>query len=156
MLASRPRGVVPGKASAMTESHTSTTEDGRPRPKVSGIITSFNEEHNIADCIESLLWCDEIVVVDSFSTDDTVTIARRYDKVRVLQRSYLGAASQKNHAPAVGKLRPGGAAFPREPRTARGHRLIRRFQLIGRFEERPHGGARGDLIRRQDHQGPVT
>ena len=31
----------------------SLTGNGRPRPRVSGVITSFNEEHNIGDCIES-------------------------------------------------------------------------------------------------------
>jgi glycosyltransferase involved in cell wall biosynthesis len=72
--------------------------DGRPRPKLSGVITSFNEEHNIADCIESMSWCDEIVLVDSFSTDRTPEIARSYDKVRFFQRPYFGAGAQKNWA----------------------------------------------------------
>jgi len=48
----------------------------RERPRISAVITTYNEEHNVADCIESLLWCDEIVVVDSFSTDNTAEIAR--------------------------------------------------------------------------------
>jgi glycosyltransferase involved in cell wall biosynthesis len=71
---------------------------GRKRPTVSGVITSFNEEHNIAGCIESLLWCDEIILVDSFSTDSTPEIAKRYDKVRFFQRTYYGAGAQKNWA----------------------------------------------------------
>ena len=53
-----------------------------PDPAVSAIVTTFNEEQNIAGCIESLLWCDEILVVDSFSTDRTPEIARGYRKVR--------------------------------------------------------------------------
>lgn len=69
-----------------------------PRPKVSGVITSFNEAHNIAECIESLEWCDEIIVVDSFSTDETPEIARRYPKVKFFQRAYFGAGAQKNWA----------------------------------------------------------
>jgi glycosyltransferase involved in cell wall biosynthesis len=68
------------------------------RPAISAIITTFNEEQHIAGCIESLLWCDEILVVDSFSTDKTPEIARRYDKVRFFQRTYFGSASQKNWA----------------------------------------------------------
>lgn len=68
------------------------------RPPISAVITTFNEEHNVADCIESLLWCDEILVVDSFSTDNTAEIARSYEKVRFLQRTYFGSASQKNWA----------------------------------------------------------
>jgi len=82
----------------MSEADISMTADGRPRPKVSGIVTSFNEEHNIADCIESLLWCDEIILVDSFSTDRTPEIASNYDKVRLYQRKYFGAGAQKNWA----------------------------------------------------------
>ena len=80
------------------DSGTSPTADDRRRPKVSGVITSFNEEHNIAECIESLLWCDEIILVDSFSTDKTPEIARKYDKVRFFQRTYYGAGAQKNWA----------------------------------------------------------
>jgi glycosyltransferase involved in cell wall biosynthesis len=68
------------------------------RPAVSAIVTTFNEEQNIAGCIESLLWCDEILVVDSFSTDRTPEIARSYDKVRFYQRTYFGSAAQKNWA----------------------------------------------------------
>jgi glycosyltransferase involved in cell wall biosynthesis len=68
------------------------------RLKVSGVITSFNEEHNVAACIESLDWCDEIILVDSFSTDRTPEIARGYDKVRFFQRTYYGAGAQKNWA----------------------------------------------------------
>jgi glycosyltransferase involved in cell wall biosynthesis len=71
---------------------------GATRPKVSAIVTTFNEEANIAGCIESLLWCDEILVVDSFSTDRTPEIARRYDKVTFVQRTYYGSAAQKNWA----------------------------------------------------------
>jgi glycosyltransferase involved in cell wall biosynthesis len=71
---------------------------GGSRPKVSGVITSFNEEHNVAACIESLDWCDEIILVDSFSTDRTPEIARGYDKVRFFQRTYYGAGAQKNWA----------------------------------------------------------
>jgi glycosyltransferase involved in cell wall biosynthesis len=75
-----------------------TLEDGRVRPKVSGLVTCFNEEHNIGDCIESLQWCDEIIVVDSFSTDRTPEIVRSFDKVRFFQRTYYGAGAQKNWA----------------------------------------------------------
>ncbi len=78
-----------------------TKEDARAasaRPKISVVITTFNEEANIADCLESLLWCDEILVVDSFSTDKTPEIAQSYDGVRFVQRTYFGSAAQKNWA----------------------------------------------------------
>ncbi len=62
------------------------------------IITCYNEEKNIKDCIESVLWCDSILVIDSFSTDRTLSIAVGYPKVKILQRKYYGSASQKNWA----------------------------------------------------------
>lgn len=68
------------------------------RPGISAIITTFNEEANIAGCIESLEWCDEILVVDSFSTDRTPEIASAYERVKCVQRTYFGSASQKNWA----------------------------------------------------------
>lgn len=71
---------------------------GGKRPSVSGVVTCFNEEHNIGECIESLQWCDEIIVVDSFSTDRSPEIAQSYDKVKFFQREYFGAGAQKNWA----------------------------------------------------------
>ena len=68
------------------------------RPKVAAIITTFNEERHIAACLDSLLWCDTILVVDSFSTDRTPEIVRAYDEVTFVQRTYFGSASQKNWA----------------------------------------------------------
>jgi glycosyltransferase involved in cell wall biosynthesis len=68
------------------------------RPGISAIITTFNEEGNIAGCIESLEWCDEILVVDSFSNDRTPEIASAYDRVQFVQRTYFGSAAQKNWA----------------------------------------------------------
>ena len=67
-------------------------------PGVSVVVTTFNEEHNIADCLESLLWADEILVVDSYSTDRTPEIVQGYDRVRLVQRTYYGSAAQKNWA----------------------------------------------------------
>jgi glycosyltransferase involved in cell wall biosynthesis len=65
------------------------------RRHLSVIVTTYNEEVNIAECLESVLWADEILVVDSFSTDRTVEIARGHP-VTVLQREYFGSAAQKN------------------------------------------------------------
>jgi glycosyltransferase involved in cell wall biosynthesis len=68
------------------------------RPLVSGVVTCFNEERNIRACLESLAWCDEIVVLDSFSTDHTAEIAKSFASVRFLERTYYGAAAAKNFA----------------------------------------------------------
>ncbi len=61
------------------------------------IITTFNEAHNIRGVLESVRWADEIIVVDSFSTDKTVAIAKTFTD-KVLQRKYTGPADQKNWA----------------------------------------------------------
>ena len=65
---------------------------------ICAIITTLNEEREIEDCIRSLLWCDEILVVDSFSTDDTLRIVASFPEVRLEQRTYFGSAAQKNWA----------------------------------------------------------
>jgi glycosyltransferase involved in cell wall biosynthesis len=49
-------------------------------PKISAVINTRNEELNIKFCLESLKWCDEIIVVDMESDDYTVAIAREYTK----------------------------------------------------------------------------
>ena len=50
--------------------------------KISAIINTRNEEHNIRYCLETLRWCDEIIVVDMESEDNTIKIAREYtDKI---------------------------------------------------------------------------
>lgn len=54
---------------------------------ISAVVLTRNEEKNITDCLKSLLWCDEILVVDDMSTDHTVELARRLSpKVRVIDR----------------------------------------------------------------------
>ena len=68
------------------------------RRRVSAIVTTYNKADTVGDCLASLAWCDEILVVDSHSTDETLAVARRFDRVKILQRPYYGAASQKNWA----------------------------------------------------------
>lgn len=63
--------------------------------KLSVLITTYNESDQIEDTLKSVLWADEIVVVDSFSTDNTPEIVKKYP-VRLLQRAYSGPADQKN------------------------------------------------------------
>ena len=65
--------------------------------KISCCIVCLNEEENIQDCLESVRWCDEIVVVDSFSQDQTVEICRGYAQ-RVIQRKWKGYVDQKSFA----------------------------------------------------------
>jgi len=65
--------------------------------KISATIIACNEERNIARAIESLRCCDEIVVVDSGSTDRTVEIERKLG-ARVIEMPWRGYAGQKNYA----------------------------------------------------------
>lgn len=67
------------------------------RPRISVCIITRNEEKKIRDCLESVCWADEIVVVDSHSTDNTVTICREYTD-RVIIRDWPGHIQQKNYA----------------------------------------------------------
>ena len=61
------------------------------------IITTFNEALHIGDLLDNIRWADEIIVVDSFSTDDTAVIAKKQGAI-VHQRAYKGPADQKNWA----------------------------------------------------------
>lgn len=67
------------------------------RKKISVCITAGNEEKNIRRCLESVKWADEIIVVDSFSTDRTNEICREYTN-RVYKHRWLGYIGQKNLA----------------------------------------------------------
>ncbi len=65
--------------------------------KLSVCIVSFNEEAKIGACLESVAWADEIVVVDSHSTDRTRAIAAAHG-ARVIERDWPGHVQQKNFA----------------------------------------------------------
>ena len=66
--------------------------------KLSGVIITFNEERNIERCLQSLApVVDEIVVVDSHSTDSTKSICQKFN-VRFIEQKFLGYIEQKNFA----------------------------------------------------------
>jgi len=66
-------------------------------PKVSACLITLNEARNIEECLSSVKWADEIVVVDSGSTDGTVELCRRFTD-RVLVMDWAGHVAQKNRA----------------------------------------------------------
>ena len=73
--------------------------------KISAVIITFNEEAYIGNCLESLKdLADEIVVVDSFSTDATEEICRKYN-VRFISHAFEGYVEQKNYAVSQAKYR---------------------------------------------------
>ncbi|NOQ91540.1 MAG: glycosyltransferase, partial [Flavobacteriaceae bacterium] len=69
----------------------------KERQKITAIIPTFNEELNIEAAIKSVDFADEIIVIDSFSTDNTVALAKKHE-VRLLQRKFDDFSSQKNYA----------------------------------------------------------
>ncbi len=67
--------------------------------KISVVIITYNEEKNIKDCIESIIEiADEIIVLDSYSTDKTKEICTSYPKVKFFQHPFDGHVEQKNRA----------------------------------------------------------
>ncbi len=66
---------------------------------ITAVIITKNEEANIARCLDSLQdFTDEIIVLDSFSTDNTPTICSQYPSVKFIQKEWAGYAAAKNFA----------------------------------------------------------
>jgi glycosyltransferase involved in cell wall biosynthesis len=62
-------------------------------------VITFNEESNIRECIESFHdIADEVIVLDSFSTDNTIEIAKQFNKVKIFTNEFKGHIEQKNKA----------------------------------------------------------
>ncbi len=65
--------------------------------KISVIVITKNEQQNIAECLGSVIWADEIIVVDSGSDDDTISIAKKFTD-KVIFNEWKGFADQKSFA----------------------------------------------------------
>lgn len=72
-------------------------EPSQKMPKLTVIIPTFNEEAYLADALFSVSFADEIIVIDSFSTDATPAIAKKY-ATKFLQRQFDNFSDQKNFA----------------------------------------------------------
>ena len=122
--------------------------------KISATIIVYNEEHNIADVCESVKWADEIVIVDSHSTDKTVEIATLYTN-KIFQREFTGYKDKHEFADskATGdwifwidadeRVTPGLLASITEIRDSEnpqidGYNLKRKTKYLGRWIE--HSG----------------
>ena len=68
------------------------------KEKISGLIITFNEEKNIQEILDDFSICDEIIVVDSFSSDQTVAIAQQNSKVKIIQHAFEDFTKQRNVA----------------------------------------------------------
>jgi len=72
-------------------------------PKISAVIITYNEERNIARCLESLQKvADEVIVVDSFSTDKTKDICSSF-KVKFIEKEWEGYSTTKNYANSLAR-----------------------------------------------------
>lgn len=68
------------------------------RPKISALIITYNEIAHINELIEHLNFVDEIIVIDSFSTDGTFEKITTYNHVKTIQRKFSNFADQRNFA----------------------------------------------------------
>jgi len=68
------------------------------RDSLTAVVLTRDEAPNIGRCLERLRWVPRVVVVDSFSTDETVAIARKFPNAEVVQRTFESFADQCNHA----------------------------------------------------------
>ena len=64
---------------------------------ISAVVITHNEEDNIKDCLQSVSWAEEIIVIDAHSNDSTVEISRKFtDKVYL--RKFDNFSTQKNYS----------------------------------------------------------
>lgn len=64
------------------------------RSTISAFVVCANEQRSISRCLDSLRWCDEIIVIDSGSTDQTLNIAAKYT-TKIIHREWSGYVAQK-------------------------------------------------------------
>ena len=144
----------------------SSRPQAKKSPELSAVIITYNEEENIRDCIVSVHdWTDEVVVLDSHSTDRTARIAKSFPGVRFFTHDFDGHIQQKNRAielsrgrwvfcldadeRATPKLAASVREFINKNPDAPGARVSRLTRHMGRFIR--HGGwynARYRLLRR--------
>ena len=65
---------------------------------LSTVIITLNEEKRVKETLESVKWCDEIIVLDSCSTDKTLEICKEYPNCKVFTEKFRGYGEQKRHA----------------------------------------------------------
>ncbi|RTY82244.1 glycosyltransferase family 2 protein [Flavobacterium sp. ZB4P23] len=72
--------------------------DSKPTPNLSVLIITLNEENQIKPLLVDLDFADEIIIVDSFSTDKTEAICKSFEKVTFIQNKFENYSSQRNFA----------------------------------------------------------
>lgn len=69
-----------------------------PKENISGLIITYNEAKNIREVLECFHFCEEIIVVDSYSTDKTLEIAAEFQNVKIIQNKFEDFTKQRNFA----------------------------------------------------------
>ena len=138
------------------------------RPQISILLPTFNSAATVRDTLESVKWADELLVVDSFSTDATPEICQEYG-ARIIQHEYVNSACQKNWAAPQCRhewvlqidtdetLEPGAreeieAALASGTESTHAFRLPRKNHVLGRWMR--HAGIYPDYqtrLFRRDH-----
>lgn len=72
---------------------------------ITPLLLTFNEAPNIGRTLDRLTWARDILIVDSFSNDETLAIASRYPQVRILQREFSSFADQCNYGLNCGDIK---------------------------------------------------
>ena len=76
----------------------STVAPAKIRPaQIAAVVLTYNEQRHIAACLETLRWADKVIVFDSFSTDQTLSLADK-SGAAVIQHPFTNFAQQRNAA----------------------------------------------------------
>ncbi|HEX2606570.1 MAG TPA: glycosyltransferase family 2 protein [Flavisolibacter sp.] len=86
---------LPGIQTLISKRAISLAGDDNAVTKVSAVIIAYNEERIIRQTLSRLWWCDEIIIIDSFSSDQTVKICEEFG-CSIFQRAFNGFGDQKN------------------------------------------------------------
>ena len=86
------------KINSMFGKPTANPFDGQKVNKISAVLITFNEDIHINAVLENVKFADEIIVVDSFSTDGTVEKIKQHPNVKLIQRPFENYTDQKSYA----------------------------------------------------------
>jgi glycosyltransferase involved in cell wall biosynthesis len=127
---------------------------------ISIIVITKNEADDIRECLKSISWADEIIILDSGSSDDTVKIAREFSKLVYISQDWQGFGIQKNRALAYAthnwvlsidaderitpELRTEIQKAIAEPNSNSGFRIPRSSSYCGKFMR--HSGWSPDYV----------
>ena len=111
---------------------------------LTALVLTYNEQENIRRNLEALVWVPKVIVVDSFSNDQTLEIARSFPNVQVVQRVFDTHANQKdNQAKLLGQLGDAVDAFMQDLANMKQQDNVT-IMTFSEFGRRPHeNGSKG-------------